>query len=237
MIRALLLSNSTMPGTPFFTWPRPYVKAFLGPRIKELLFVPYAGITISWDEYESKVKEAFSEMGYKIKSIHHAKDKSKAVAKAGGIVVGGGNSFALLNEVYKDNLNVYLRDKVLHGTPYIGWSAGANLAALTIMTTNDMPVVYPPSFEALELVPFQINPHYHELKFEGQGGETRRERLEEFIKVNPDKKVVGLPEGMLLQRENDRLALKGEGTAKLYQHGKEVADLSPDTDVTYLLSS
>ncbi|HYG04322.1 MAG TPA: dipeptidase PepE [Chryseosolibacter sp.] len=235
MVRALLMSNSTMPGTSFFTWPRPFVKSFLGDKVKELVFIPFAAVTLSWDEYESKVKEVFGEMGCKIKSIHHAKDKSKAIEKAGGVVVGGGNTFALLTEMHKDNLIVYVRDKVLHGSPYIGWSAGANLACPTIMTTNDMPVIYPPSFEALDLVPFQINPHYHELKFEGQGGETRRERLEEFIKVNPERRVVGLPEGMLLHRENDKIMLKGEGVARLYERSQPVKDLMPDQDVSFLL--
>ena len=235
MVRALLMSNSTMPGTSFFTWPRPYVKSFLGEKVKELVFIPFAAVTLSWDEYEAKVKDVFGEMGYKIKSIHHAKDKSKAIEKAGGVVVGGGNTFALLNEMYKDNLTVYVRDKVLHGAPYIGWSAGANLACPTIMTTNDMPVVYPPSFEALDLVPFQMNPHYHELRFEGQGGETRRERLEEFIKVNPSRKVVGLPEGMLLHRENNTLTLKGEGLAKLYESGQPMKELSAGSDLSFLL--
>lgn len=236
MIRALLLSNSTMPGTPFFTWPQPYVKDFLGPKVRELVFVPYAGVTITWDDYEARVKEVFAAMGYKIKSIHHARDKRKAIEKAGGVVVGGGNTFNLLNEVYKDDLIVYLRDKVLHGSPYVGWSAGANLACPTIMTTNDMPVVCPPSFEALDLVPFQINPHYHELRFEGQGGETRRERLEEFVKVYPERKVVGLPEGMLLRREGQVLTCEGSGVAKLYSHASPVTDLNLGQSLDFLLA-
>jgi dipeptidase E len=237
MVKALLFSNSTMPGTPFFTWPKPYVKEFLGAKVKELVFIPFAAVTISWDEYEQKVKEAFNEMGYKVKGIQHFRDKSKALEKAGGIVIGGGNTFALLNELYKDNLIVYVRDKVLHGMPYIGWSAGSNVACPTIMTTNDMPVVYPPSFESLELLPFQINPHYHELNFEGQGGETRKERLEEFMAVNPSKKVIGLPEGMLLRRDADQLVLKGSGVAKLYQHKQPILDLKENDNLSYLLNS
>ena len=235
MIKALLLSNSTMPGTEFFGWPKPHVQEFLGGKVKELVFIPFAAVSMSWDEYEQKVKEAFNAMGYKIKGIQHFRDKSKALEKAGGIVIGGGNTFALLNGLYKDDLIVYVRDKVLHGMPYIGWSAGANVACPTIMTTNDMPVVYPPSFEALELVPFQINPHYHELKFEGQGGETRRERLEEFVALNPDRKVVGLPEGMLLRRDGDKLVLKGNGIAKLYQYKQTISELPPGADLSALL--
>ena len=235
MIRLLLLSNSTMPGTPFFTWPKPWVKKFLTPETGELLFIPFAAVTFSFDEYEQKLREAFREMGFSIKSLHHEKDKSKAIEQAGGIVVGGGNSFALLSRLFHINLLNIIRNRVLAGVPYIGWSAGANLACPTIMTTNDMPVVQPPSLNALNLVPFQINPHYHELKFENQGGETRRERLEEFLTLNPDKKVIGLPEGMLLERAGDKIVVRGTGVAKFYVHGKPVEEILPDHDLSSLL--
>ena len=235
MFKALLLSNSTMPGTPFFTWPKPHVKAFLGDESKELVFIPFAAVTFSYDEYEQKVKEAFGDIGYQIKSIHHRRDKRSAVLEAKGIVVGGGNTFALLARTIEEGLLEVIRQKLMSGTPYIGWSAGANLGCPTIMTTNDMPVVQPASFNALGLVPFQINPHYHELKFEGQGGETRKERLEEFLILNPQKKVVGLPEGMLLKREGNTLSLLGNGIAKLYQHGQEIRDLGPG-DVSFLMA-
>jgi dipeptidase E len=151
--------------------------------------------------------------------------------------VGGGNTFALLARMYEDRLTGAVIERIKNGIPYVGWSAGANLAAPTIMTTNDMPVIQPPSFDALNLVPFQINPHYHELKFESQGGETRKERLEEFLMMNPDKKVIGLPEGMLLQRNNGKLVLKGTGIAKLYEFGKPVSDLGSGRDVSFLLKS
>ncbi len=107
-------------------------------------------------------------MGYTLSSLHTIADKEKAIREAGAIVTGGGNTFALLTRLYDQNLITPIREAVMNGTPYIGWSAGANLACPTIMTTNDMPVVQPPSFEALNLVPFQINPHYHELRFEGR---------------------------------------------------------------------
>ena len=231
MIKALLLSNSTIPGTPFFTWPRPYVKEFLGQLPKSIVFIPYAAVTFSFDEYEAKVKEVFATMGYNVKGIHHQSDPIETIRSAGAILVGGGNSFALLKRLYDSNLLDVMRDKVNTGTPYIGWSAGANLACPTIMTTNDMPVVQPPSLNALNLVPFQINPHYHELKFEGQGGETRKERLEEFIVMNPDKKVIGLPEGMFARRDGDRITIGGTGTAKFYRAGKEIVDLLPGNSI------
>jgi dipeptidase E len=236
-IKTLLLSNSTLPGTPFFTWPRPWVRDFLGSGGKRLIFIPFAAVSLSFREYEEKVKIAFDEMGYGLTSIHSIRDKTLALHQADGIVVGGGNTFALLNRLYEEDLISSISEKVISGTPYIGWSAGANLACPTIMTTNDMPVVQPPSFNALGLIPFQINPHYHELRFEGQGGETRRERLEEFLVVNPDKKVVGLPEGMLLQRSGTTLDLKGNGIAKLYQSGKPTVDLLADQDISFLLET
>lgn len=235
MTKVLMLSNSTLPGTPFFTWPRPWVQEFLKTGIRKLLFIPFAAVTFSFDEYEEKVKEVFEALGYDVQSVHRQKDKKQAVAQAEAIITGGGNTFALLARMYEFDLLEVVRKKVQSGTPYIGWSAGANLACPTIMTTNDMPVVRPPSFEALDLVPFQINPHYHELKFEGQGGETRKERLEEFLVMNPSKKIIGLPEGMLLQRNGDNLVLRGNGVAKLYEHGKPVEELRPDHDLSFLL--
>jgi dipeptidase E len=237
MINGLLLSNSTMPGTPFFTWPRPFVKAFLKNDVKRLIFIPFAAVTFSFRDYEEKVKEAFDEMGYEITSIHSIRDKKLAINQADAIVVGGGNSFALLTRLYEEDLLSLIRQKVISGIHYIGWSAGANLACPTIMTTNDMPIIQPPSFEALNLIPFQINPHYHELKFEGQGGETRRERLEEYIEVNRQRKVIGLPEGMLLHRQGDKLTLRGDGVAKLYQYGAAVKELETESDLSQLLVS
>lgn len=236
MINGLFLSNSTMPGTPFFTWPRPYVKAFLGKDVKRLIFIPFAAVTFSFQEYEEKVKEAFDEMGYGITSIHSIRDKKLAISQADAIVVGGGNSFALLTRLYEEGLMPVIAEKVRTGARYIGWSAGANLGCPTIMTTNDMPIVQPPSFEALGLLPLQINPHYHELKFEGQGGETRRERLEEFIEVNRHRRVIGLPEGMGVQRNGDKLTLFGNGVAKLYAYKQEVKELKGGGDLSGMLS-
>lgn len=226
-----------MPGTPFFTWPRPYVKEFLGNDVKRLIFIPFAAVTLPFYEYEAKVKEVFAEMGYDITSIHPIRDKKLALEQADAIVVGGGNSFALLARLYEEDLLSLIRQKVMDGTRYLGWSAGANLGCPTIMTTNDMPIIQPKSFEALGLLPFQINPHYHELKFEGQGGETRRERLEEFIEANRERKVIGLPEGMLLHRRGNELTLKGNGVAKLYQYKKEVADLRAGENLSWIVES
>jgi dipeptidase E len=235
MSNVLMLSNSTMPGSEFFTWPQTFVKKFLKGNGKNLRFIPYAAVTLSFDEYEEKVITVFKDLGFNIESIHHQTDKIKAVIDCDGIVIGGGNTFALINRVYENDLLEVIRKKVLSGTPFIGWSAGANLACPTIMTTNDMPIVQPKSFTALNLVPFQINPHYHELKFEGQGGETRKERLEEFVTMNPDKTVLGLPEGTGILKESERLTLIGQGTAKLYQSQQPITDVPSGSDVSFLL--
>lgn len=234
MPKLLLLSNSTMPGEGFFAWPKQYIKNFLTAQGSGV-FIPYAAVTFPFDEYGNLAERAFKEMGYVLRSIHQFSEPKKTIEQADFLVVGGGNSFALLTRMYEHNLLEVARKKVLSGTPYIGWSAGANLACPTIMTTNDMPIVQPPSLAALNLLPFQINPHYHELKFEGQGGETRRERLEEFLVLNPDKKVIGLPEGTLLQREGDTLHLQGNGKAKLYQANMPVRDCDRDMDLSFLL--
>ena len=235
MSKLLLLSNSTMPGTSFFTWPRQHVTDFLRGDIREVCFIPFAGVKITFDAYADAVSAAFEAIGYSVTSIHRVAKKKKFLETASCIVVGGGNTFALLNRIYEYDLLEVIRAKVSAGTPYIGWSAGANLACPTLKTTNDMPVVMPPSFDALKLIPFQINPHYHELKLENQGGETRSERLEEFLLLNPGSKVVGLPEGMFIRRDGDVLKLGGVGTAKLYVYDKPVTDLKAGSDISFLL--
>lgn len=235
MEKLLLLSNSTMPGTDFFTWPRSWVKDFLGEKPRNLVFIPYAAVTFPFDEYEEKVRAVFNELNHSIFSIHNISNKKKAIEDAEGVIVGGGNTFALLSRVYEHGLYRPIREKILSGAPYVGWSAGANLACPTLMTTNDMPIVHAPSFEALNLIPIQINPHYHELKFENQGGETRVERLKEFIAMNPDKVVIGLPEGMLLHRDGETLRIEGTGTAKLYIRGNAVKEIPAGTNLSFLL--
>lgn len=237
MSRLLLLSNSTMPGTAFFTWPQAHVKKFLGSLPGPVAFIPFAGVTLTFDAYSESVSQVFGSMGYSIQSIHAADDKKRLLQEASAIVVGGGNTFTLLAKMYAYDLLNVVRERVDAGIPYIGWSAGANLACPTLKTTNDMPIVMPPSFEALNLVPFQINPHYHELRFEGQGGETRPERLREFLVVNPELLVLGLPEGMFVQRQGTQLQVGGTGVAKLYEAGNPPMELPAGTDISHLISS
>lgn len=237
MSRLLLLSNSTMPGTPFLSWPGTSIREFLGKEHGKLLFIPFAAVTFSYDEYSDAVRGAFGKLGYDIASIHRTEDYHKAIKEAAGIVIGGGNTFALLNLLYHFDLIGLIREKVRWGIPFIGWSAGANVACPTIMTTNDMPIIMPLSFEALDLVPFQINPHYTDFRQADHGGESRRQRIEEFLTLNSDKRVIGLPEGSLLSLIENQVLLRGDADAMLFAHGKPVETLAPDDDLSFLLDS
>lgn len=223
-----------MPGTPFFEWPSSHASAFLGGNVEDVLFIPFAAVTFSFDVYEEMVKGAFMKMGYQVRSIHHYKDPLQAVENAATIVVGGGNTFALLKRMYDHKLVEAVRRKVESGTPYVGWSAGANLACPTIKTTNDMPILQPPSFEALNLVPFQINPHYSEYKQPGHGGETRQQRIEEFLKVNKVN-VVGLPEGSLIRKEEGKVFVEGQGVAKLFKHDGSIEEIPTGSNANFLI--
>lgn len=226
MSRLLLLSNSTTPGEPYLHWPRPLIAGFLG-LVRSVLFVPFAGVRTPWGEYTAGVRAAFNEIGCAVESIHDAPDPVRAVEDAGAIVVGGGNTFHLLDCLYRYDLLDPIRARVRDGLPYIGWSAGSNVACPTICTTNDMPVVEPPSFAALGLVPFQINAHFTDAVVPNHGGETRRQRLEEFLVLNPDRAVVGLREESGLQVEGSALTLVGRSTATVFVEGRAARDLEP----------
>ena len=189
-MRLLLISNSTNPGEPYLDYPKENIRKFLGEKSVKALFLPYAAVTFSYDAYKEKVLERFREIGHEIISIHQFDDPLKAVNEASAIVVGGGNTWKLLKIIQENKLIDIVRKKVLAGTPYIGWSAGSNVACPTIKTTNDMPVVEPESFNSFNLIPFQINPHYLDVNPSGHAGETREQRIEEFIEANPGR-VIG----------------------------------------------
>ncbi|MFO7259157.1 MAG: dipeptidase PepE [Bacteroidota bacterium] len=235
MPRLLLLSNSTLPGAPFLAWPEAHIRDVLGDEKGDLLFIPFAAVTFSYQEYTDAVRRAFASWGYSVSGIHEHADYHRALQEAAAIVVGGGNTFVLLNQLYHHDLITLIREKVRWGLPYIGWSAGANVACPTIMTTNDMPIVKPLSFEALDLVPFQINPHFTDQRLPNHGGESRRQRLEEYLAMNPGRPVIGLPEGMLIDVFENRITLKGDGTAFLFQSGGQPVSLTSGADLSHLL--
>jgi dipeptidase E len=234
-MRLLLISNSTNPGEPYLDYPKENIREFLGEKPVRGLFIPYAAVTFSYDTYEEKVRERFREIGHDVISIHHFTDPVKAVNEATTIIVGGGNTWKLLKMIRDNGLIEPVRRKVLSGTPYVGWSAGSNVACPTIMTTNDMPVTEPDSFEAFSLIPFQINPHYLDANPAGHAGETREQRIEEFIEVNTSLFVAGLREGTMLLIEEDSMRLYGPRSLRLFRKGKSPEEFSQNDDLSFLL--
>ena len=217
----LLLSNSTNYGEPYLEYTKQSIKAFLGEVRDNIVFIPYAGVTFSWDEYTDKVNDALADIGVNVLGIHTLDNPIKSVTEAEAIIVGGGNSFQLLQLLYEHRLVDVIKENVGKGTPYIGWSAGSNMACPTIKTTNDMPIVEPPTFRALNLVPFQINPHYTEAVISNHGGESREARILEFLEANKNILVIGLPEGMIIQLKNEHFELIGDKPTKIFQFGKD----------------
>lgn len=234
-MKLLLISNSTMPGEAYLDYPKREIKTFLGEKPLTALFIPYAAVTFSFGDYEQKVAERFAKLGFQVKSIHHFNDPVKAVNDAEVIVVGGGNTWQLVRMMHDNQIMEAIREKVQNGTPYIGWSAGSNVACPTLRTTNDMPIIDPKGFDTTGLVPFQINPHYLDANPEGHGGETREQRIEEFLEINPDIYVVGLREGTMLHVENDQMHLIGSRTARIFKKGRAPVELSSEDDFSFLL--
>lgn len=233
--RLLLLSSSMVQGAGYLEYCKSEIKDFLAAHTKRVLFVPFAGVVRTFDEYANLVRERFEAMGYRLDSAHEAASASEAVSSAEAIVVGGGNTFHLLRGLYETALIESLRERVLDGVPYIGWSAGSNVACPTIRTTNDMPIVEPPSLRALDLVPFQINPHYTNELPAGHQGETRDQRLAEFVQINPGVYVVGLREGSMLRVEGSNIALRGDKTARVFINDQEAREYGPEDSLEFLL--
>ena len=234
-MRLLLISNSTNPGEPYLDYPKNNIREFLGTRPVRVLFIPYAAVTFSYDAYEEKVTERFREIGHEIASIHHFSDPVNAVREAEALAVGGGNTWMLLKILRENKLIEPVKKRVFEGMPYIGWSAGSNVACPTIMTTNDMPVVEPDSFNAFNLVPFQINPHYLDANPAGHAGETREQRIEEFIEANPDVFVVGLREGTMLLAEKRKLNLIGPRPVRIFRKGTGPKEVNAGDNLSFLL--
>ena len=220
----LLISNSTLYGSGYLDHAEGEIRSFLGDT-KRVLFVPYA--LFDRDAYAATAQKRFQKMGYDLTSIHTATSPAQAVNDTDAIFIGGGNTFRLLKTLYDFDLLGPIREQVAGGTPYIGSSAGSNVAAPTIKTTNDMPIVQPPSFDALGLVSFQINPHYLDPDPNSKHmGETREERIRQFLEEN-DTPVVGLREGAMLRIENGETILRGSTGARIFRKGIEPVELLP----------
>ncbi len=236
--RLLLLSNSRNVGQGYLEHAAPHIRGFLGTAVTRVLFIPYAAVRIDWDQYaDEMVAPALRAMGYDVQPIHRVRSPKAAVRTAQAIVIGGGNTFHLLKTLYDKGLVDLIRARVRAGAPYMGWSAGSNVACPTMRTTNDMPVVEPKRLKATGLVRFQLNPHYLDTHPEGHGGETREERLLEVIEVNPGVHVVGLREGSLLRVEGPRMTLLGPRTARIFLKGRAPWEVGPEEDLSFLLKA
>jgi len=219
-MQLLLLSSSRAQNSdylaPYMNWITDHLKG-----VTELLFIPYAGLSVSYDDYLLKVQQALAPQGFQVRSIHQYPDARQAVIDAQAIAVGGGNTFHLLYQLYQHDIVRLIKERVTLGVPYIGWSAGSNIAGTTICTTNDMPVIQPASFNALNLLPLQLNPHYTDYTPEGFHGETRDMRLAEYMHLHPATPIIALPEGTALKRSGNSLILLGAAGGYMFLGGNK----------------
>ena len=230
----LLISNSTNAGEEYLKYPIAEIAKTLN-GVSEVVFIPYAAVTFSYDEYEAKVQARFNEIGIKVKSIHHALNKRNFLRNAEAVVIGGGNTFALLKKMQEEDLLDVIHRRVKGGMPYVGWSAGSNVTCPTICTTNDMPIVQPESFRAIGLVSFQINPHYLDANPEGHAGETREQRILEYLEANRSRYVVGLREGCMLRIDDNGIELIGSRSMRIFKKGQPTYEVNPGDDISFLL--
>ncbi len=234
--KLMLISNSTNAGEAYLGWPRQAIKDYLEKnKIKRVLFVPYAGVGVTYDEYTAKVNSVFNELGFEVYGIHNEADPIKAVHEAEAIAVGGGNTFHLVYMLHKLKLMGAIGEVVEKGTTYMGWSAGSNVACPSLKTTNDMPIIEPESFNCSALIPFQINPHYLDANPEGHGGETREQRIEEFMMVNRDIYVVGLREATYLLVDGNQITLHGNRPMRIFKYGVPAYEVNPGDDINFLM--
>lgn len=235
MINCILASTSTIYGGTYLDYLFDSLR-ILYKDAPKIVFIPYARPSgITHDEYTAIAKTAFQKIGKELIGIHTFENPMEAIKNAEGIFTGGGNSFVLVSELYKQNLIPTLQEAIKNGTPYLGTSAGSNIAGVSIRTSNDMPIVYPPSFETLGIVPFNINPHYLDPDPTSKHkGETRETRIKEFHQFNTIP-VVGLREGSWIQLQNNQTTLKGDHfTARIFEHHKTPYELEADASLAFL---
>lgn len=228
MKRMIVASTSTIHGSEYLAYILPTLKDFFN-DVNEILFIPYARPSgITYDEYTKIAQNAFENIGFTINGIHQFDNPVAAIRDAKAIFVGGGNTFELVSQLYNHQLVAVIKEVVENGTPYFGTSAGSNICGLTMKTTNDMPIVYPPSFNTLGLLNFNINPHYLDPDPNStHKGETRETRIKEFHIFNSTP-VLGLREGSWLVVNDEKITLKGKLTARLFQQGKKPVELPPE---------
>jgi dipeptidase E len=230
--RLLLISNSTLHGSGYLDHAEAEIRDFLD-RSALILFIPFA--VHDRRSYAAKAEKRFSDMGFSLTSIHDVSNMARTIDEADAIFVGGGNTFRLLKGLYDYGLLCPIRRRIAAGAPYIGSSAGSLVACPTLKTTKDMPVVQPPSFEALDLVPFQISPHYLDPDPSSTHmGETQEERIMQFLEEN-DQPVVGLREGSILRVQDGAVTLKGPNMARIFRRGEEPVEVAPGSDLSTFL--
>lgn len=233
MKNLIIASTSTLHGGGYLDYILPELKMHFG-NCKTVLFIPYARPSgITHEEYTIKVADAFSKINIHVKGIHEFENPIKAIENAEGIFTGGGNTFLLVSQLYKNKLMTILADVVKNGTPYLGTSAGSNITGLTMQTTNDMPIIYPPSFQTLGLIPFNLNPHYLDPDLQSKHmGETRETRIKEFHAFNTIP-ILGLREGSWLDVKGEKITLKGNLPARLFRQNQMPEELESGSDLSF----
>lgn len=234
-MRSIIIASTS---TVFGGQPLDYLLEVLKIHFKDtndILFIPYARPSgISHDEYTDKIRKPFQKIGKTVKGIHEFKNPDEAIKQAKAIYVGGGNTFVLVNMLYKRNCINAIKKAINSGIPYLGTSAGSNICGLTMNTTNDMPIVYPPSFKTLGFVPFNINPHYLDpISGSKHMGETRETRIKEFHKFNTQP-VIGLREGSYIEVKGNNIVLKGNLKARVFEYEKEAYEVDTKTTLNEL---
>lgn len=235
--RVLAFSSSRSGNSGYLESAAPVIKTFLGSKPTNIAFIPFATTDKKYEEYGFSVTEALKKLPIKI-NVALPENANSIIEESDAIMVGGGNTFKLIHDLYEFNLLDQIRTKINNGASYISWSAGSNILSPTIATTNDMPVIEPKSFKALHIFPFQINPHYFNQKTDGFNGETRDQRLEEFLEINPNGKIIGLPEGTGLLLEKSIIQFFGEASAVLFETKENKCiktQIIPGTDLSFLL--
>lgn len=234
MKNLIIASTSTLHGGSYLDYLLPELSKHFK-DVKTLLFIPYARPSgISHDDYTKKVGEAFSSINIAVKGIHEFENTAEAIKNAEGIFTGGGNTFVLVSQLYRYNLMTLLTDTLKNGTPYLGTSAGSNITGLTMQTTNDMPIIYPPSFQTLGVIPFNLNPHYLDPDLNSKHmGETRETRIKEFHQFNT-LPVLGLREGSWLDVKGEKIILKGDLPARLFRQNQAPEELETGSDLSFL---
>ena len=231
MKNLLIASTSTLHGGNYLEYLLPEIQLHFS-ECKTILFMPYARPGgISHEEYTQKVKSFFSKLHIEVKGIHEFSNPIEGIEKAEGIFTGGGNTFLLVTQLHQQNLMLPLKKAIENGTPYLGTSAGSNICGPTMQTTNDMPIIYPTSFETLGVIPFNLNPHYLDADLQSKHmGETRETRIKEFHQFNPQP-VIGLREGSWLDVKGDSIVLKGNLSARLFRQHQETIEVKCESEM------